>query len=150
MLRHEEVLFLIRYLHPREQSLDLHWCKHRQRLIVTYKTSYYSFYLPIALGMRLGGITSPRDLSVVGFPSLPAAIESIAVSYKERLRTFLSFYEPSKILSRSQNLPSAQQPSMTSGTLRTILQLGASMSVLRVNPESGVSFKEGAYRSNNI
>ncbi|MBW0474903.1 hypothetical protein O181_014618 [Austropuccinia psidii MF-1] len=36
-------------------SLDKH------RLIVVFKTAYYSFYLPVALAMRLHGIHSPSD-----------------------------------------------------------------------------------------
>lgn len=30
-------------------------------MIVRYKTAYYSFYLPVALAMRLYGMTSPTD-----------------------------------------------------------------------------------------
>lgn len=32
--------------------------------IVTYKTAYYSFYLPIACGMLLSGIDSPEAYKV--------------------------------------------------------------------------------------
>lgn len=33
----------------------------RHRLIVVNKTAWYSFYLPVALAMRLAGLTSPSD-----------------------------------------------------------------------------------------
>jgi farnesyl diphosphate synthase len=32
--------------------------------IVTYKTAYYSFYLPVACGMLLAGITDPDAFAV--------------------------------------------------------------------------------------
>lgn len=39
-------------------SLDL-FSRERYAAIVKYKTSYYSFYLPVCLAMRLAGITDP-------------------------------------------------------------------------------------------
>lgn len=36
--------------------------KERHRLIVQYKTAYYSFYLPVALGMILGGVATDESL----------------------------------------------------------------------------------------
>lgn len=32
--------------------------------IVTYKTAYYSFYLPVAAGLLLGGVSDPKALKL--------------------------------------------------------------------------------------
>lgn len=43
-----------------EDAVDLsQFSLERHRLIVIYKTAYYSFYLPVALAMHVVGITSP-------------------------------------------------------------------------------------------
>ena len=39
-------------------------CIHRHTKIVKYKTAFYSFYLPVALGMVLGGIEDPSLYSL--------------------------------------------------------------------------------------
>jgi len=53
---------LIDLLTAPEDSVDLSkFSLQKHHLIVVYKTSFYSFYLPVALAMRLHGITSPSD-----------------------------------------------------------------------------------------
>jgi farnesyl diphosphate synthase len=48
---------------PSSSSGDLldRFTMDQYRLIVKYKTAYYSFYLPVALGMVLGGVTDPES-----------------------------------------------------------------------------------------
>lgn len=53
---------LVDLLTAPEDVVDLtRFSIEKHHLIVIYKTSYYSFYLPVALAMRLHGITSPSD-----------------------------------------------------------------------------------------
>lgn len=48
-----------------ENMVDLsRFSMERYKQIVKYKTAYYSFYLPVALAMRLYGITDPRLYAV--------------------------------------------------------------------------------------
>ncbi|KAH9823808.1 isoprenoid synthase domain-containing protein [Melampsora americana] len=53
---------LIDLLAAPEDNVDLNkFSSEKHRLIVLYKTSFYSFYLPVALAMRMYGMTSPTD-----------------------------------------------------------------------------------------
>ncbi|CAH7667934.1 farnesyl diphosphate synthase [Phakopsora pachyrhizi] len=53
---------LIDLLTAPEDLVDLEkFSLEKHHLIVTYKTAFYSFYLPVALAMRLQGIKSPLD-----------------------------------------------------------------------------------------
>ncbi|KAH9451502.1 hypothetical protein Pst134EA_025456 [Puccinia striiformis f. sp. tritici] len=53
---------LVDLLTAPEDSVDLSkFSLEKHHLIVIYKTSYYSFYLPVALAMRLNGMTSSSD-----------------------------------------------------------------------------------------
>ncbi|KAH9466825.1 hypothetical protein MJO28_000559 [Puccinia striiformis f. sp. tritici] len=53
---------LIDLLTAPEDSVDVSkFSIEKHHLIVIYKTSYYSFYLPVALAMRLNGMTSSSD-----------------------------------------------------------------------------------------
>lgn len=46
-----------------EDEVDLSkFSLEKHSYIVTYKTAYYSFYLPVALAMYMAGIASPEDL----------------------------------------------------------------------------------------
>ncbi|KAF5103557.1 hypothetical protein D0Z03_000167 [Geotrichum reessii] len=46
-----------------EDEVDLNkFSLEKHSYIVTYKTAFYSFYLPVALAMYMAGITSPEDL----------------------------------------------------------------------------------------
>lgn len=50
---------------PLDGPTDLdRFTKERHRLIVQYKTAYYSFYLPIALAMIMGGVATDKSLGV--------------------------------------------------------------------------------------
>ncbi|EGG11672.1 uncharacterized protein MELLADRAFT_41913 [Melampsora larici-populina 98AG31] len=53
---------LIDLLAAPEDHVDLNkFSLEKHQLIVLYKTAFYSFYLPVALAMRLYGMTSPND-----------------------------------------------------------------------------------------
>lgn len=46
-----------------EDEVDLSkFSLEKHSYIVTYKTAFYSFYLPVALAMYMAGVTSPEDL----------------------------------------------------------------------------------------
>ncbi|KAA1115022.1 Farnesyl pyrophosphate synthetase, variant 2 [Puccinia graminis f. sp. tritici] len=62
---------LVDLLTAPEDSVDLSkFSVEKHHLIVVYKTSFYSFYLPVALAMRLHGITSPSDPGSTGSSSI--------------------------------------------------------------------------------
>ena len=54
---------LIDLLTAPENSVDLSkFSLEKHRFIVTYKTAFYSFYLPVALAMFMAGTADPKDL----------------------------------------------------------------------------------------
>ena len=55
---------LIDLLTAPENSVDLSkFSLDKHRFIVTYKTAFYSFYLPVALAMFMAGTADPKDLA---------------------------------------------------------------------------------------
>ncbi|PLW11479.1 hypothetical protein PCANC_09532 [Puccinia coronata f. sp. avenae] len=80
---------LIDLLTAPEDSVDLSkFAIEKHHLIVVYKTSFYSFYLPVALAMRLHGITSPTDPG-----SGPAGENSSVDLYKQAMDILLPLGE---------------------------------------------------------
>jgi farnesyl diphosphate synthase len=63
---HGQLLDLITAAPGGEVDLDKYTLDNYMR-IVTYKTAYYSFYLPIACGMVLAGITDPQAFKVASW-----------------------------------------------------------------------------------
>ena len=76
----EELSVVRNFIHPLGQALDLtaaatfnskqgdvdsleHFTMDRYKAIVKYKTSYYSFYLPVALAMHMAEIKDPKLFS---------------------------------------------------------------------------------------
>ena len=46
-----------------EDSVDLSkFSMEKHSFIITYKTAFYSFYLPVALAMYMAGVSSEEDL----------------------------------------------------------------------------------------
>ncbi|KAH8929320.1 terpenoid synthase [Atractiella rhizophila] len=63
---------LIDLLTAPEDHVDLSkFSLQKQHQIVVYKTSYYSFYLPVALGMRYFGLTDEKDYETASSILLP-------------------------------------------------------------------------------
>ncbi|KAF9516973.1 hypothetical protein BS47DRAFT_1390292 [Hydnum rufescens UP504] len=60
-----EIGQLIDLVSAPEDRVDLSkFCLKRHHLTITYKTAYYSFYLPVALGMHFHGITNPEQFAL--------------------------------------------------------------------------------------
>ncbi|GJJ14993.1 hypothetical protein Clacol_009263 [Clathrus columnatus] len=65
-----------------EDDVDLNrFSSLKHRLIVVYKTSYYSFYLPVALAMIYSGISVPKEM-----PGLAQTLRFDSVEYPTNLK----------------------------------------------------------------
>lgn len=86
-----------------EDHVDLSkFSLERHRLIVLYKTSYYSFYLPVALALRVYGV--PDEYTVQGQTVAPYKLaEDILLPLGEYFQAqddFLDFSAPPEVLGK--------------------------------------------------
>ena len=63
-----------------EDSLDS-FTMDRYTAIVKYKTSFYSFYLPVAMAMNMAGYTDPRYIKLTNYRGVVFSSHCSIVEY---------------------------------------------------------------------